>query len=305
MKRLLLLVLISSICVIPQVAQKQEASANDTCASLNQPFIADDGLTVTVTSTSIIEKTGSYQLSVTYRLQNLSGDKKINEGYFEVQYSDGTKEWKGSKYSAMFPNDLFERTYIWEYLKTISPVVVAYRGRDDIGQRTNLGLHWPVLNESCSSLEAIRIAKEKATAELKAKQEAEAKAAADRAAADKAAAALKAKQEADAKAAPEKAACISNKKSLLGLQNELLAAIRTYPNSLSTLNDTLGRLRNTLIADCVSNVSLSDFKNEVRAVIAQAKIDATKTTTITCIKGKLSKKVTGINPKCPTGYVKK
>lgn len=32
---------------------------------------------------------------------------------------------------------------------------------------------------------------------------------------------------------------------------------------------------------------------------------ATKKTTITCVKGKLTKKVTAINPKCPTGYKKK
>jgi hypothetical protein len=31
----------------------------------------------------------------------------------------------------------------------------------------------------------------------------------------------------------------------------------------------------------------------------------TKKTTITCIKGKLTKKVTGIKPACPTGYKKK
>ena len=30
-----------------------------------------------------------------------------------------------------------------------------------------------------------------------------------------------------------------------------------------------------------------------------------KSTTITCVKGKLTKKVSGINPKCPTGYSKK
>lgn len=30
-----------------------------------------------------------------------------------------------------------------------------------------------------------------------------------------------------------------------------------------------------------------------------------KSTTITCVKGKISKKVTGINPKCPSGYTKK
>jgi len=27
--------------------------------------------------------------------------------------------------------------------------------------------------------------------------------------------------------------------------------------------------------------------------------------TITCIKGKISKKITGVNPKCPAGYRKK
>jgi len=32
---------------------------------------------------------------------------------------------------------------------------------------------------------------------------------------------------------------------------------------------------------------------------------AVKKTTITCVKGKTSKKVIAVNPKCPTGYKKK
>ena len=80
-------------------------------------------------------------------------------------------------------------------------------------------------------------AKAKAAAELKANQEAEAKAAAD----------LKAKQEADAKAA-------------------------------------------------------ADLKAKQEA---DAKAAATKKTTITCVKGKLIKKVTSVKPKCPVGYKKK
>ena len=35
---------------------------------------------------------------------------------------------------------------------------------------------------------------------------------------------------------------------------------------------------------------------------AEAKAAAMKKTTITCVKGKLTKKVTGVKPKCPTGY---
>jgi len=94
--------------------------------------------------------------------------------------------------------------------------------------------------------EAVRLA-----AELKVKQEAEAKAAAElkvRLEAEAIAATeLKAKQEADAKAAAELKA-----------------------------------------------------KQE-----ADAKAAALKKTTITCVKGKLTKKVTAVKPKCPTGYKKK
>ena len=40
--------------------------------------------------------------------------------------------------------------------------------------------------------------------------------------------------------------------------------------------------------------------------VAKAKVDAAKKkTTITCVKGKQSKKVTAVSPKCPKGYKKK
>jgi membrane protein involved in colicin uptake len=97
-----------------------------------------------------------------------------------------------------------------------------------------------------------KVDQDKVAAELKAKQEAEAKAAAEKAAAE-----LKAKQEAEAKAAAEKAAA------------ELKA------------------------------------KQEAEAKAAAEKAAASKKTTIICIKGKLTKKVTAVNPKCPSGYKKK
>jgi hypothetical protein len=46
-------------------------------------------------------------------------------------------------------------------------------------------------------------------------------------------------------------------------------------------------------------------KQEAEAKEAAAKIAASKKTTITCVKGKLTKKVTAIKPKCPSGYKKK
>ena len=88
---------------------------------------------------------------------------------------------------------------------------------------------------------------EQAAAELKAKQEAEAKAAAE----------LKAKQEAKAKAIIDKAA-----------------------------------------ADKI----IQEAKLEAERILAAQASVAAKKKTITCVKGKLTKKVTAIKPKCPSGY---
>lgn len=92
--------------------------------------------------------------------------------------------------------------------------------------------------------EAKKLEEEKVAADLKAKQEAEQRAAAEA----QAAAELKAKQDAETKAMADKFAA------------ELLAA---------------------------------------------SKAATSKKTTITCVKGKLTKKVTAIKPKCPTGYKKR
>ncbi len=84
----------------------------------------------------------------------------------------------------------------------------------------------------------------------------------EKAAADKAAAELKAKQEAEAKAAAE--------------------------------------LKAKQEAEAKAAAELK-AKQEAEAAAA-AKAVVVKKTTITCIKGKLTKKVTAVKPKCPTGY---
>jgi secreted trypsin-like serine protease len=105
--------------------------------------------------------------------------------------------------------------------------------------------------KAAAELKAKQEADAKAAAELKAKQEAEAKAAAE----------LKAKQEAEAKAAAE----LKAKQEIEALVAKALAEVKA--------------------------------KQE-----AEAKAAATKKTTITCVKGKLTKKVTSVKPKCPAGY---
>lgn len=52
-----------------------------------------------------------------------------------------------------------------------------------------------------------------------------------------------------------------------------------------------------------SKLLLQEAKKEEREVQKYVTIkEASKKTTITCIKGKLTKKVTAAKPKCPSGY---
>ena len=46
-------------------------------------------------------------------------------------------------------------------------------------------------------------------------------------------------------------------------------------------------------------------KQEAEAKAKTKEEAAKKKTTIVCVKGKLTKKITGVNPKCPSGYKKK
>jgi hypothetical protein len=113
-------------------------------------------------------------------------------------------------------------------------------------------------------------------AELKVKEEAAAKAAAELKtkleAEAKAAAELKAKQDADAKAAADKVA------AELKVKQE---------------------------AEAKAAAELKAKQDADAKAAADKAAAATKKTTITCVKGKLTKKVTAVKPVCPKGYKKK
>ena len=46
----------------------------------------------------------------------------------------------------------------------------------------------------------------------------------------------------------------------------------------------------------------SEFKPASNLILEFTITDTTKKTTITCTKGKLTKKITAVKPKCPAGY---
>ncbi|CAB4597013.1 unannotated protein [freshwater metagenome] len=55
----------------------------------------------------------------------------------------------------------------------------------------------------------------------------------------------------------------------------------------------------------VANAFLADQIIREKSAVVATKSVPLKKTTITCVKGKLTKKVTGIKPTCPKGYKKK
>ena len=277
--------------LVASILPASVASESDSCKQLNAPAQADDLLTVTMKSISVVEKTGSFQLTIIYEQKNNTSDKKIDEGQFKLFFTDGTSTPQYGFFGSFFPGDLRERSYTWEYLKSVTPMVISYNAGFFATEPSSYKLNWAPPGQTCVLVSQA----------VKAKQEAEA-----RAAAEKAAAELKAKQEAEAKAAAEKTLCEANRIQLLSVQNSLLIAIKSYPKSSTSLSDTAIRLSNALSSACISIVTLSDFRAEVAVAISQAKAMATrKTTTITCVKGKLTKKVTSVNPKCPAGYTKR
>jgi hypothetical protein len=65
---------------------------------------------------------------------------------------------------------------------------------------------------------------------------------------------------------------------------------------------TAAELKAKVEAKAAADKLIADAKVEAARILAAAKAAARKKTTITCIKGKLTKKVTAVKPKCPAGY---
>ena len=92
-----------------------------------------------------------------------------------------------------------------------------------------------------------------------------------------------------------------------------VATVYTYPNSAATSSEVQSLLAEARMSQDAKVKEVADLRAkqdaEVKAAAelnakqeADAKAAAQKKTTITCVKGKLTKKVSAVKPKCPTGY---
>lgn len=95
-------------------------------SEIGVPYEAADGLTVTLQSFDIVEKTGSYQYIITYTLTN-EIDSAIDEGQFKLYYEDepgGLPQY--GFFGRLFPGDELTRSYTFEEEKHITFGVLAY-----------------------------------------------------------------------------------------------------------------------------------------------------------------------------------
>ena len=222
-------------------------------------------------------------------------------------------------------SDTFERSYLLnriEYCGLITGFPVAPICPPERQAVIDAAKAKAAADKAAAELKAKQEAEAKAAAELKAKQDAEAKVAAE----------LKAKQEAEARAAAELKAMqeaeANRKEQTISVLPFTSGQVQMNPSGISVKVSSTsnlkvfaysstnsvcefldGIIRTKIQGRCViafSQEGNSDYKPASNLVLDFTIVSAaTKITTITCIKGKLTKKITAIKPMCPVGYKKK
>jgi hypothetical protein len=273
------------------------ANAADTCAALNTPTVADDKLTVTLSSVTLNEKSGSTQLTISYKLLNATTDSKIDEQGFKLFFTDGTSEPQYGFFGSFFPGDSKDRSYTWEYLKSQVPLVVSYNAGFFSTVPSSTKLNWVLPGQGCklTSPAIDKLAADKAAAD----RAAATKAAADKAAADKAAAdRVAAEKIAAAESAATSAAAAAAVAATVDSINKLVEDVNAQAKAAA---DAANKIAGGIVVPDALNQSAEGISAK-RKTTGKAK---SKKTAITCTKGNLVLKVSGAKPVCPSGYKKK
>lgn len=82
-------------------------------------YLASDGLTVTLHSCVVVEKSGSYEYTINYTLTNNTPDQGIDENSFKMYYANeagGLPQY--GFFGKLFPGDTIDRAYTFEELKS-------------------------------------------------------------------------------------------------------------------------------------------------------------------------------------------
>jgi len=121
-------------------------TAQTPALKIGSPYLAADGLTVTMNKIEITEKVGSYTYTINYTLQNLTTDKKIDEATFKLYFTDGTGLPQYGFFGSLFPGDSLTRGYVFEEIKSKVPSVIGYHHDQFFSNTPPVGtLKWEVV----------------------------------------------------------------------------------------------------------------------------------------------------------------
>jgi len=114
-------------------------------------YNAPDGLTVTMDSIKVIEKTGSYQYQIFYTLKNNTPDRAIDEGTFAL-FKRGTTNHlpQYGFFDKLYPSDSITRSYTFEEVKTITFNVVEYGAEFFASEPSAANLKWAITYDTSS-----------------------------------------------------------------------------------------------------------------------------------------------------------
>lgn len=105
---------------------------------------ASSGLSVTVNSLTIVPKSASTQLVISYTQRNNTSDKKIDEGSFKLFFTDGSSEPQYGFFNSFFPGDGNTRSYTWEWLNGKEPWLIEWEAGFFTREPSSSGLKWKV-----------------------------------------------------------------------------------------------------------------------------------------------------------------
>lgn len=211
---------------------------------------------------------------------------------------DWIGNFQGSALQGIYDSTRNESSF-WDLDKSCDKPMNGIYGSGSDGRRP---LAFPNIKMNCdfnfsvrAATSAEKAAEEKAAADkLAAAKVATEKAASDKAAADKAAA--------DKVAGEYKSSADSRKMMIDNLSAKLMALMIAKPD----LKKVIQKTQNSLNSIKVSSSANDDYALKQQLLPIEKQIEALeKLTTITCVKGKVTKRVTAVKPKCPSGYKKK
>jgi len=117
-----------------------------TYLKLNKSYISKTGITITLTSIEKTEDTGSYKYIISYKQENKTANKELDEGTFKMFFGDGTGLNQYGSFDKIFPSENITRTYTFQTLKTQKPFCIEFNDDIDAGLEGSFFRNQPATN---------------------------------------------------------------------------------------------------------------------------------------------------------------